>query len=62
MLQMINTWPEYQNWHLAVQFLVEFLPSLTITILNIVIPTFFQKIVRGEDYKPLTEVMVTLVR
>lgn len=52
----------YVEWHTALQLLIEFLPSLTITFLNILVPLIFEKIVMGEDYTPQVEVQITLVR
>lgn len=47
---------------MALQFLIEFLPSLTITVLNVIVPKIFEKIVLGEDYTPGVEVQITLFR
>ena len=48
--------------HVALQLLIEFLPSLTITFLNILVPMIFEKVVRGEDYTPGVEIQLTLIR
>jgi len=42
--------------------LVQFLPSFTLTGLNIVVPVFFQKVVTLEDYWPDFEIKVTIFR
>ena len=41
---------------------VEILPSLTITAINVVAAPLFQIIVAVEDYPPETEVAVTIAR
>ncbi|XP_072043479.1 transmembrane channel-like protein 7 [Amphiura filiformis] len=45
-----------------VDLLISFLPSITITILNGVVPMIFNVIVRFEDYSPQFEITITLVR
>lgn len=42
--------------------LVEFLPSITLTVLNVLIPPIFQKVVIFEDYTPETEIRITIAR
>ena len=44
------------------QLLVQFMPSFTITVLNIIIPEMFLKVVTPEDYSPEFEIRVTLIR
>ncbi|XP_050394549.1 transmembrane channel-like protein 7 isoform X3 [Patella vulgata] len=46
----------------VLRLIVEFLPSLTITFLNVVIPLMFSKIVLPEDYSPVFELKITLFR
>ena len=41
---------------------VEFLPSIAITILNVIVPLIFQKIVVMEDYSPENEIRFTIGR
>ncbi|ESO89008.1 hypothetical protein LOTGIDRAFT_228950 [Lottia gigantea] len=41
---------------------IEFLPSLTITLLNVIIPLIFSYIVTPEDYSPVFELKITLFR
>ncbi|KAK2148518.1 hypothetical protein LSH36_492g03012 [Paralvinella palmiformis] len=41
---------------------MEYLPSLTVTILNAMIPPLFNVLVKGEDYCPEFEIQVTLGR
>ena len=41
---------------------IQFLPSLTITILNIIVPFIFQKIVEVEDFSPNFEVKLPIFR
>ncbi|KAF6020403.1 TMC7 [Bugula neritina] len=60
--EIIKTRPEYLTWTTALQLLVQFLPSFTITALNILVPLIFEKIVLLEDYIPSTEVQLTLFR
>ncbi|XP_067930834.1 transmembrane channel-like protein 7 [Watersipora subatra] len=60
--KIITTWPEYHGWNTSLQLLIEYMPSLTITILNIIVPLLFEKVVIGEDYTPQTEVQITLIR
>ncbi|CAH1795474.1 unnamed protein product [Owenia fusiformis] len=52
----------YSQYSTLVQLLMEFLPSLTITFLNIIVPSIFQKIIRAEDYTPMIDIKLTLVR
>lgn len=52
----------FSSQHGAIQFVVEYLPSITISILNGVIPILFSVIIIVEDYLPQNEVMITLVR
>ena len=42
--------------------LVEFLPSITMTGLNVLIPPFFTKVVPIEDYTPENEDKITIAR
>ncbi|XP_064610128.1 transmembrane channel-like protein 7 isoform X2 [Liolophura sinensis] len=44
------------------KLLVQFLPSITITILNIIVPVFFGILVRPEGYSPGFEIKITLAR
>jgi len=44
------------------KLIVEFLPSLTITILNVFIPTLFYMLARVEDLTPDSEVEITVIR
>ncbi|XP_071107730.1 transmembrane channel-like protein 7 [Haliotis cracherodii] len=45
-----------------VLLLVEFLPSLTITVLNVIIPLIFDKVVLLEKYSQAVVVQITLIR
>ncbi|KAK3089292.1 hypothetical protein FSP39_002448 [Pinctada imbricata] len=45
-----------------VVLLVEFLPSLTITALNAVIPIIFGLVIKAEDYTPAFTIQYTLIR
>ncbi|XP_014676971.1 PREDICTED: transmembrane channel-like protein 7 [Priapulus caudatus] len=42
--------------------LMQFLPSLTITAVSVVVPTIFATIVVAEDYSPEFEIRITLIR
>ena len=42
--------------------IVEFLPSLTITILNVIVPLFFGLLVKLEDYTEDVVIKLTLIR
>ena len=42
--------------------LVQFLPSLTITALNFIVPLVFQKMVLAEGYSPTMEIKITIFR
>ncbi|CAC5378720.1 TMC [Mytilus coruscus] len=46
----------------VVILLVEFLPSLTITLLNVIIPLLFEVLVKAEDYTEEFVIKITLVR
>ncbi len=53
---------DFANANSFVQLLVEFVPSLTITGLYMLLPPIFKLVVRGEDYVPETQMRVTLWR
>jgi len=42
--------------------MVQFAPSLTITLLNVIVPPIFDKVVMAEDYMPAYAIRITLVR
>ena len=42
--------------------IIEFLPSITITSLNVLLPAVFQIMVRGEIYTPAFVIKITLMR
>lgn len=42
--------------------LIEFLPSITITVLNIVLPVVFTQIAKVEEYSKRFEIKITLIR
>ncbi|KAL8593138.1 hypothetical protein ACOMHN_009793 [Nucella lapillus] len=46
----------------ALLLMIQFLPSVTITILNTVIPEIFNILVTLEDYRPAFELKITLMR
>ncbi|KAG8432980.1 hypothetical protein GDO86_017302 [Hymenochirus boettgeri] len=45
-----------------INLLVEYLPSIVITIANFITPLIFETIVRYEDYSPAFEIRFTLIR
>ncbi|XP_041363437.1 transmembrane channel-like protein 7 isoform X2 [Gigantopelta aegis] len=51
-----------QNLSEIVDLIVEYLPSLTVTFLNFVIPLMFSKVVIAEQYSPSFELKLTLFR
>ncbi|KAK3091066.1 hypothetical protein FSP39_016869 [Pinctada imbricata] len=53
---------QQQELEAIIEFLVQYVPFLTITILNLVLPIVFQKIVKFEDYTYSTEIKITLAR
>jgi type IV secretory pathway TrbL component len=42
--------------------LVQYLPSITITVLNAILPIIFEKIVKGEGYTQAFVIKITLIR
>ncbi|XP_013388941.1 transmembrane channel-like protein 7 isoform X2 [Lingula anatina] len=53
---------DYNTYGTFIQLLIQFTPSTTITLLNVIVPFMFEKVVGGEDYSPMFEVQITLVR
>ncbi|KAK3588971.1 hypothetical protein CHS0354_043141 [Potamilus streckersoni] len=51
-----------QELHVIVAFIVQYIPTITITILNFVIPILFQKMVVLEKYSSRAEINFTLAR
>ena len=43
-------------------FVVEFLPSLTMTAISVVFPPIFEIVVIFEDYGPEVELLITMIR
>lgn len=50
------------TWNVLLLLLVQFLPSITITVLNAALPIVFEKIVVGEEYTAAFVIRVTLIR
>ncbi|KAH3871112.1 hypothetical protein DPMN_034306 [Dreissena polymorpha] len=46
----------------TVKLVLEFLPSITITLLSVIVPTIFNKLVTAEDYMPAFAIRITLIR
>ena len=53
---------EFGDVHAIVQTLIQFMPSVTITVLNIIVPIIFVKLVQFEDYMPAFQMQITLLR
>lgn len=53
---------EFGDVHPIVQTLIQFMPSVTITLLNIIVPIMFKKLVEFEDYMPAFQMQITLLR
>lgn len=51
-----------ENESPILQTMIEFLPSVTITLLNVIVPIIFNKLVPFEDYLPYFEMQITLLR
>ncbi|XP_071128765.1 transmembrane channel-like protein 7 isoform X5 [Mytilus edulis] len=67
LIYYVNTWAtDYLATEASsgsvVILLVEFLPSLTITFLNVIIPLLFEVLVKAEDYTAEFVIKITLVR
>ncbi|XP_033748390.1 transmembrane channel-like protein 7 isoform X2 [Pecten maximus] len=60
--QLLTLQKEFTDFNQAVQFVIEYIPSVTITLLNIIIPIIFKKVVVLEDYTPSFEMIMTLLR
>ncbi|XP_071132214.1 transmembrane channel-like protein 7 isoform X2 [Mytilus edulis] len=48
--------------NVIVEALIQYMPSITITLLNVVVPLIFNKLVTYEDYTPVFEIRITLLR
>ncbi|KAL4239689.1 Transmembrane channel-like protein 5 [Mactra antiquata] len=46
----------------VVQLMVQFLPSVTLMFLGVIVPTIFNKVVIAEDYMPAFAIRITLIR
>ena len=53
---------DFHSMDKFVQLLIEYVPSLTISFLNFLVPFIFAKVVKGEDYSPELEIQWTLGR
>ncbi|XP_069122846.1 transmembrane channel-like protein 7 isoform X2 [Argopecten irradians] len=60
--QLLTLQKEFQNFGAELQFVIQYIPSVTITLLNIIIPIIFKKVVLLEDYTPSFEMIMTLLR
>ncbi|KAK7483769.1 hypothetical protein BaRGS_00024985 [Batillaria attramentaria] len=50
------------TWNELLLLLVQFLPSITITVLNALLPILFEKVVVGEEYTAAFVIKITLIR
>ncbi|XP_063445695.1 transmembrane channel-like protein 7 isoform X2 [Mytilus trossulus] len=48
--------------NVIVEALIQYMPSITITLLNVIVPLIFNKLVTYEDYTPVFEIRITLLR
>ncbi|WAQ97179.1 TMC7-like protein [Mya arenaria] len=46
----------------SVLLIVQYLPSITITLLSVIVPIIFNKLVIAEDYMPAFAIRITLIR
>ncbi|KAK1163761.1 transmembrane channel-like protein 7 isoform X1 [Acipenser oxyrinchus oxyrinchus] len=53
---------EPYNFSVTVSFLIEYLPSMSITLINFLLPQVFRRLVKFEDYLLTTQINLTLVR
>lgn len=60
--KLIDLQREFGDVHPIVQTLIQFMPSVTITLLNIIVPIIFKKLVEFEDYMPAFQMQITLLR
>ena len=61
LLQITNS-SGWTSYHLVVQFMVEYMTSVTITVLNSLVPIVFKKLITYEDYPTAFSVNFTLAR
>lgn len=50
------------TWNVLLLLVIQFLPSITITVLNAALPIIFEKIVVGEEYTAEFVIKITLIR
>ncbi|ELT96458.1 hypothetical protein CAPTEDRAFT_150917 [Capitella teleta] len=61
--QIVDVWmPMRVQDNAFVYLVVEFLPSIAITALNVIVPVIFQQVVGLEDYEPHNEIRITIGR
>ncbi len=53
---------DYDGYHVLVQLCIQYMTTVTITVLNFFLPAVFGLLVRCEDYTPITELLVQLLR
>ncbi|XP_033895104.2 transmembrane channel-like protein 7 isoform X2 [Acipenser ruthenus] len=53
---------EPYNFSVTFSFLIEYLPSISITLINFLLPQVFRRLVKFEDYLLTTQINLTLVR
>ena len=54
--------PDYETMNRFLKLLIEYMPSLTISALNMIIPIFFGLLVKIEDYHLETSDKITIAR
>ena len=54
--------PDYETMNRFLMLLIEYMPSLTISALNMIIPIFFGLLVKIEDYHLETSDKITIAR
>ena len=60
-LQLISA-VDYTSRSSIEQFLIQYMVSFTLAVLNGVVPVIFKFVVEWEDYSPVFEVNITLIR
>ncbi|XP_021359888.1 transmembrane channel-like protein 7 isoform X1 [Mizuhopecten yessoensis] len=60
--QLLVLQEQFNDTTPALVFVIQYIPSVTITLLNIIVPIVFKKVVLLEDYTPSFEMIMTLLR
>jgi len=51
-----------KDYHIIVVLFVDYLPSIIISVFNVVYPLLFAVVVKFEKYKPSTIIKITILR